>query len=116
MKAAFSDRNTYLGDSEFVEVPLAHLTSKERAENWRHRIDRGEEITVAFVPPGSPDTTHVSAFDEGGNCVALTHSLGSSSGVISPGMGFMYNNSMVNFHPWSGHPNSIAPGNPAQRA
>ena len=47
--------------------------------------------------------------DDAGNCVALTHSLGSSSGVITPGLGFMYNNSMVNFHPWPGHPNSIAP-------
>ncbi|MBC7237614.1 MAG: gamma-glutamyltransferase, partial [Chloroflexi bacterium] len=42
-------------------------------------------------------------------CVALTHSLGSSSGVITPGLGFMYNNSMVNFYPFPGHPNSIAP-------
>lgn len=33
-----------------------------------------------------------------------------SSGVITPGLGFMYNNSMVNFHPLPGHPNSIAPG------
>jgi len=109
MKAAFADRNPHLGDPAFVEVPLEWMASKERAEEWRQRIDRGEEITVSFSPSEPPDTTHVSVVDGGGNCVALTHSLGSSSGVITPGLGFMYNNSMVNFHPWPGHPNSIAP-------
>ena len=108
MKAAFADRNLLLGDPEYVEVPLGHMTSKERAREWQERIDQGQEIAVSFVPPGPPDTTHVSVADSQGNCVALTHSLGSSSGVITPGLGFMYNNSMVNFHPWSGHPNSIA--------
>ena len=110
MKAAFADRNPYLGDPEYVDLPLAYLTSNQRAQEWRERIDRGQEIRVSFVPPEPPDTTHVSTIDSAGNCVALTHSLGSSSGVITPGLGFMYNDSMVNFHPWSGHPNSIAPG------
>ena len=58
----------------------------------------------------SPGTTHVSVVDRDGTCVALTHSLGGSSGVITPGLGFMYNNSMINFNPLPGHPNSIAPG------
>ena len=109
MKGAFADRNPYLGDPEFVEVPLEWMTSKERAEAWRKRMDRGEAITVSFTPSEPPDTTHVSVVDRQGHCVALTHSLGASSGVITPGLGFMYNNSMVNFHPWPGHPNSIAP-------
>jgi len=109
MKAAFADRNPYLGDPQYVRVPLQHMTSKERAGEWRERIEGGQEIAVSFVPPGPPDTTHVSVVDKAGNCVALTHSLGSSSGVITPGLGFMYNDSMVNFHPWAGHPNSIAP-------
>jgi gamma-glutamyltranspeptidase/glutathione hydrolase len=109
MKAAFADRNPYLGDAEFEDVPLAWMTAKERAAHWRDVIDRGEPIHVSFVAPEAPDTTHVSVVDGDGNCVALTHSLGSSSGVITPGLGFMYNNSMVNFRPWPGHPNSIAP-------
>jgi gamma-glutamyltranspeptidase/glutathione hydrolase len=109
MKAAFADRNPYLADPEFVDVPLEWMISKERARTWRQRIDSGEAITVSFTPPEPPDTTHVSVVDKQGNCVALTHSLGSSSGVITPGLGFMYNDSMVNFHPWPGHPNSIAP-------
>ena len=109
MKAAFADRNPAMADPAFVDVPLAWMTSKERAAEWRQRIDGDETIHVSFAPPGPPDTTHLSVVDDRGNCVALTHSLGSSSGVITPGLGFMYNNSMVNFHPWPGHPNSIAP-------
>lgn len=109
MKAAFADRNPYLGDPEHVPVPLQWMTSKARAGEWRAHIERGQDIVVAFTPSGPPDTTHVSVVDGQGNCVALTHSLGSSSGVITPGLGFMYNNSMINFHPWAGHANSIAP-------
>jgi gamma-glutamyltranspeptidase / glutathione hydrolase len=109
MKAAFADRNPHLGDPRFVDVPLEWMLSKERAAEWRRRIEAGEEIEATFVSPEHPDTTHVTVVDGAGNCVALTHSLGSSSGVITPGLGFMYNNSMVNFHPIPGHPNSIAP-------
>ncbi len=109
MKAAFADRNPYLGDPAFVDVPLAWMTSPTRAAYWRQHIDAGRPIAVSFTPSGHPSTTHVSVVDRAGNCVALTHSLGSSSGVITPGLGFMYNNSMVNFHPYPGHANSIAP-------
>jgi len=110
MKAAFADRHGRLGDPLFVDVPLAWMTSKERADEWRGRIERGEEIAVSTEPMPSPSTTHVSVVDAAGTVVSLTHSLGGSSGVITPGLGFMYNNSMVNYQPLPGHPNSIAPG------
>ena len=103
MKAAFADRNPHLGDPDFVDVPLAWLTSKERAGWWRGQIDAGAEISVAYEPVGAPGTTHVSVVDRDGTCVALTHSLGGSSGVITRGLGFMYNNSMINFNPLPGH-------------
>ncbi len=109
MKAAFADRNLFLGDPAFVDVPLAWMTSKERAAEWRTHIDAGKPIRVDQVPSGPPDTTHVTVVDALGNCVALTHSLGMSSGVITPGLGFMYNNSMINFDPTPGGRNSIAP-------
>jgi gamma-glutamyltranspeptidase/glutathione hydrolase len=109
MKAAFADRNDYLGDPDFVDTRLEWMTSKDRAAEWRKVIDAGEAIRVSRAQTGAPHTTHVTVVDKHGNCVALTHSLGSSSGVITPGLGFMFNNSMINFHPWSGHPNSIAP-------
>ena len=109
MKAAFADRNPYLGDPLHTDVPVDWMISKERAAYWRGQIDADKPIMVGFVGAGSPHTTHVTVVDRDGNCVALTHSLGSSSGVITPGLGFMYNDSMINFHPYAGHPNSIAP-------
>lgn len=110
MKAAFADRNPYMGDPRFVDVPIDWMTSARRAEQWRQRIDVGADFAVQFTATEPPDTTHVSVVDKNGNCVSLTHSLGISSGVITPGLGFIYNNSMTNFHPYGNHPNSIAPG------
>ena len=109
MKAAFADRNETMADPDFVDVPTQQMLSKERAAWWRERIERGEDIPAVANPTESPHTTHVSVVDAAGNCVALTHSLGMSSGVITPGLGFMYNNSMINFYPLLGHPNSIEP-------
>ena len=110
MKAAFADRNPHMADTDFEDVPLDWMMSQERAAFWRQRIDSGQPIEPAPSQPETPHTTHLSVIDAQGNCVSLTHSLGASSGVITPGLGFMYNNSMVNFHPLPGHPNSIAPG------
>ncbi|MEZ4637990.1 MAG: gamma-glutamyltransferase family protein [Caldilineaceae bacterium] len=110
MKAAFADRNQSMADMEFVNVPLEWMLSKERAAHWRAHIDAGDEIKAAFSDFETPHTTQVTVVDDRGNCVSLTHSLGASSGVITPGLGFMYNNSMINFHPLPGHANSIHPG------
>jgi len=110
MKAAFADRNRWLADPNFVDVPLDEMISLERAAHWNQIIDTGEPIEVSRGDDGPPDTTHVTAVDGQGNCVSLTHSRGSlSGGVITPGLGFFYNNSMINFHPYPGHPNSIVP-------
>lgn len=110
MKAAFADRNLHMADPQFVDVPVAWMISADRAAYWRARIDAGAPISPDAAPGDSPHTTHLTAVDGDGNCVALTHSLGDSSGVITPGLGFIYNNSMINFNPLPGHPNSIAPG------
>ena len=110
MKAAFADRNRWLADPDFVDVPLQQMISADRSEHWRRIIDTGEPIEVSRGETGAPDTTHVTVVDAAGNCMSLTHSRGSGSGgVITPGLGFMYNNSMVNFHPYPGDPNSIVP-------
>ena len=110
MKAAFGDRNRWLADPEFVDVPLDQMISVERATHWKQIIQAGGPIDVARGHDGPPDTTHVSVVDAAGNCVCLTHSRGSMSGsVITPGLGFFYNNSMINFHPYPGDPNSLAP-------
>ena len=110
MEAAFADRNRHLGDPAFVDVPLDWLISKERAHDWRPTVAGRDPIGVELVPAGSPGTTQVTVVDGDGRWVSLTHSLGGSSGVVTPGLGFQYNNSMINFHPLPGHANSIAPG------
>jgi len=111
MKAAFADRNPTMADPHFEDVPLEWMMSKARAGEWQAHINAAKPIQVDFdATTGTPHTTHVSVVDGSGNCVALTHSLGASSGVITPGLGFMYNNSMINFHPLPSHPNSMAAG------
>src|SRR6185295_17953680 len=85
------------------------MLSPARTAEWRAVIESGKPISVARGAMESADTTQVTVVDAENNWVSLTHSLGSSSGVISPGLGFMYNNSMINFDPVPGGPNSIAP-------
>jgi len=110
MRAAEADRAKHVGDPDFVDVPTGRIISKDRAEQWRQRIDAGEKILVPKWPQEPPSTTHLCVVDEKGNVVSLTHTLGSCSGVITPGLGFFYNNAMINFDPVPGRPNSIAPG------
>ena len=77
------------------------------------RIKSGEKTHVPRVNAGAPEskeTTHICVADEHGNVVNMTHSLGSSSGVVSEGLGFMYNNCMMVFDPRPGYPGSLAPG------
>jgi gamma-glutamyltranspeptidase/glutathione hydrolase len=111
LKAAQSDRARYLGDPDFVDVPTDKLVSKKHAAMWRERIASGESISIprkTFREEKS--TTHISVIDKEGNAVALTHSLASVSGVVTQGLGFIYNSCMNCFDPIPGNPNSIAPG------
>lgn len=111
MKAAWADRANLIGDPAFVDVPVEDLLCDERAASWRRRIDAREEITIPrWHPQEPPCTTHISVVDSWRNVVGLTHSLGSGSDVITPGLGFMYNNCMNCFNPVPGQVNSIEPG------
>ena len=113
MKIATVDKDTRMGDPRFVDIPMAELTSKEYASRMAERIRRGEKTHVPRVNAGSPEskeTTHVCVADASGACVSLTHSLGASSGVVTDGLGFMYNNCMMVFDPRPGRPGSLAPG------
>lgn len=112
MKIATVDKDTRMNDPKFAAVPVEELMSKPYAAKMAERIKRGEKTHVQRLNPGriSPDTTHVSVVDEHGNCVAMTHSLGSASGVVTEGLGFMYNNCMAAFDPRPGRAWSLAPG------
>ncbi len=109
MAATHTDRNEHYGDPAFVDVPTDWLASKERAAEWAEKIKAGAFLGDGKEAPPSC-TTHLGVQDSAGNAVALTHTLGTSSGVVTPGLGFSYNNSMKLFDPLSGRRNSMAPG------
>ncbi len=111
MKAATADKDQHVGDPAFVDVPLDWLSDKTYAAEVAARIQRGEKASVTRLGQPEPaDTTHVAVVDGEGNCVTMTHSLGMPSGVITDGLGFMYNGCMGVFDPRPGRAGSIAPG------
>lgn len=111
MKAATVDKEAFVGDPAFLDVPVERLTGKAHAAAYAERIRSGEQIEVErFNLPEPPDTTHVAVVDAQGNCVTMTHSLGMPSGVITERLGFMYNGCMGVFDPRPDRPGSVAPG------
>ena len=75
------------------------------------RIKRGEKTRVPrLAAKEAADTTQVCVVDRDGMCVSLTHTLGTPSGVVTDGLGFMYNGAMGAFDPRPGRAASIAPG------
>ena len=111
MKAATADKEAHVGDPDFFDVPLERLLSKAHAQTLAARIQNGERMQVERLQAPEPaDTTHVVVIDRAGNCVTMTHSLGMPSGVITDGLGFMYNGCMGVFDPRPGRAGSIAPG------
>ena len=110
MKAATADKDAHVGDPAFVDVP-SRLTEKAYAAEIAGRIRGGEKMRVTrFGAPEPKDTTHLCVVDKTGMCVSMTHSLGMPSGVITDGLGFMYNGCMAVFDPRPGRAGSIAPG------
>lgn len=103
------DRRDYLGDPEFIgEEPGQVLTSRDRADRLRKAVQEG--VIGGELPPAEDsDTTHLTVVDRRGNIASITHSLGNFSGVVTPGMGFIYNNGMNRFDPRPGRASSYAP-------
>ena len=113
MKRATIDKDRHVGDPAFVDIPVQRLTSKAYAAELAEAIRRGERADVPRLQASDlvpRDTTHLSIVDGEGNCVSMTHSLGMPSGVITDGLGFMYNGCMGVFDPRPGRAGSIAPG------
>jgi gamma-glutamyltranspeptidase/glutathione hydrolase len=126
MKLAYADRAEYLGDADFVHVPLQGLTAKAYADELARKID--PEHAMPAPRPGAPQpyegtqTTHFSVADAQGNAVSLTTTLNIhfGSGIVVPGTGILLNNQMDDFVAKPGVPNifgllggdanAIAPG------
>ena len=114
MKRAYADRSIYLGDKDFVEVPLLGLTSKDYAKQLLKEISiqkatPSEEISHGNpLPFESPETTHFSVMDSYGNVVSNTYTLNFSygSGIVIPGTGILMNNQMDDFSSKKGVPNA----------
>ncbi len=100
-KRVFADRAEYFGDPDFVDVPIARLTSDDYIVGRAAEVDANAISAATGVEPGlgSPDTTHFSIVDRNGNAVANTFTLNTSfgSGVVVPGAGFLLNNEMDDF-------------------
>ncbi|MGI9488250.1 MAG: gamma-glutamyltransferase family protein [Geminicoccaceae bacterium] len=110
MKAATIDKDLFIGDPAFVTIPV-NLVQKGYAARVAQRIEAGERMHVKRLgQPEPPDTTHLAVIDRDGMAFTMTHSLGMPSGVITDGLGFMYNGCMGVFDPRPGRAGSIAPG------
>lgn len=114
MRRAYRDRALYLGDPDFVDMPMARLLSEGYATELRKSINPSEATLseklgkpVGDTPKGS-DTTHFSVLDSEGNRVAATLSINLpfGSGFMPPGTGVLLNNEMDDFVAKPGEPNS----------
>ncbi len=126
-KRAYADRNTYLADPDFVEIPVDRMVSEEYGAERRATIDLDRATPSLEVGPGlgpadDGETTHLSVVDASGNAVSITTTINSFFGskVTVEGAGFILNNEMDDFSGRPGYPNqyglvqgeanAIAPG------
>jgi gamma-glutamyltranspeptidase/glutathione hydrolase len=115
MRRAFADRAEYMGDTDFVKVPIAGLIDKHYAERQRASISTERASTSAEVRAGQPmgaeslETTHFTVVDSQGNAVSNTYTLnlGYGSGVTAKGTGVLLNNEMDDFAAKPGTPNAF---------
>jgi gamma-glutamyltranspeptidase/glutathione hydrolase len=104
MRRAYRDRARYLGDPDFVDMPVHWLTSDEHAAELRatileDRASRSSPSGVVAAPEGR-QTTHFSVVDGSGMAVSVTYTLEQwfGSGIVVPGAGFLLNNEMGDFN------------------
>jgi gamma-glutamyltranspeptidase/glutathione hydrolase len=112
MRHAYMDRNSYLGDPDFVQNPLARLLDKGYAQQLRGVIDPAKAGVSRDLKPGVPphegsNTTHYSIVDAQGNAVGVTYTLNDWFGarVTAAGTGILLNDEMDDFTAKLGVPN-----------
>ena len=117
IRLAFADRERYVADPDWVDVPLDRLLSKAYARQRAAAIDLAR--TTPGVGPGAPlradqpgDTTCLCTADGAGNAVCLLQSIQTAFGscLIPRNTGILLNNRMTFWHLEPGHPNALAPG------
>lgn len=127
LQSSFADRATYLGDPDFVSVPVKELISPEYINKRRKEVDLNKARKAADVKAGtfdkkeSSETTHMSLIDAAGNAVSTTQTVNGWMGaaIVPPGTGIVLNNEMDDFSAKEGtqnmfgavggKPNAIAP-------
>lgn len=123
-KRVFADRAEYLGDPDFVKVPVSNLIDPAYVARRAKEVDPDKPSPTKAVVPGleKPQTTHYSVVDKWGNAVSNTYTLNGwfGSGVVVEGAGFLLNDEMDDFSAKPGAPNmfgvvggaanAIAPG------
>jgi gamma-glutamyltranspeptidase/glutathione hydrolase len=110
MRRAFTDRNRFLGDPDFVDIPVDRLLSKDYAAELLRGIDPTRATPTVALQPGVTEgeqTTHYSVVDADGNAVSVTTTinLGYGSAVTVGGAGFLLNDEMDDFATAPGRPN-----------
>lgn len=110
-KRVFADRAEYLGDTDYVDVPMEKLLSEAYLRQRAVEIDVDNITIMTDIAPGleSTDTTHFSIVDGDGNAVSNTTTLNLSfgSGVVVEGAGFLLNDEMDDFSVKPGVPNAF---------
>lgn len=115
MKMAYKDRGFFAADTDFIDVPLTGMASKEYAKELASQIDPEKaqifEHGDAWAYE-SPQTTHYSIMDKQGNIVAVTKTINYvfGSGVVPEGYGFIMNDEMDDFDAEVGTANEVQPG------
>lgn len=111
-RRAFADRAEFMGDRDFVKVPVKKLTSPEylqqrMADYDMNKAGSSKITTHGNINPESEETTHLSVYDKWGNAVAVTTTLNGSYGsrTVVGGAGFLLNNEMDDFSIKPGVPN-----------
>jgi len=113
-RRAFADRAEFMGDADFVKVPVEGLISRKYSDELARTIDPDHATPSAKVRAGKPmgaestETTHFTVIDEEGNVVTNTYTLngGYGSGATARGTGVLLNNEMDDFTSKPGVPNA----------
>lgn len=113
MRRAYRDRSLYLGDPDFVKIPVSQLLDPNYAEKLREsiRLDKAtpsDALPGNKIPPKAQHTTHFSIIDQDGNRVAATLTINYpfGSGFVVPGTGVLLNDEMDDFSSKPGSPNA----------